>query len=69
MYGKGEKSFTETLNFDQQQMSSYLGPVVQSIVSLMSMLVVKMLTVLLSTRSKSQVFLLKICEKLLHLQI
>ena len=37
----------------------YLGPVVQSIVSLTSLLVVKMLTVLVSTLSKSQVFLLK----------
>ena len=35
------------------------GPVVQSIVSLMSLLVVKMLTVLVSTISNSQVFLLK----------
>ena len=38
------------------------GPVVQSIVSLMSLLVVKMLTVLVSTVSNSQVFLLKKCE-------
>ena len=37
----------------------YLGPVVQSIVSLASSLVVKMLTVLVSTISNSQVFLLK----------
>ena len=36
-----------------------LGPVVQSIVSLTSLLVVKMLTVLVSTLSNSQVFLLK----------
>ena len=35
------------------------GPVVQSIVSLTSSLVVKMLTVLVSTISNSQVFLLK----------
>ena len=35
------------------------GPVVQSIVSLMSSSVVKMLTVLISTISNSQVFLLK----------
>ena len=35
------------------------GPVVQSIVSLTSSLVVKMLTVLVSTMSNSQVFLLK----------
>ena len=36
-----------------------LGPVVQSIVSLTNSLVVKMLTVLVSTISNSQVFLLK----------
>ena len=38
------------------------GPVVQSAVSLISSLVVKMLTVLVSTISNSQVFLLKKCE-------
>ena len=37
----------------------YLGPVVQSIVSLTSSLVVKMLTVLVSTISNAQVFVLK----------
>ena len=37
------------------------GPVVQSIISLTSSLVVKMLTVLVSTISNSQVFLLKKC--------
>ena len=42
--------------------SIYLGPVVQSIFSLTSSLVVKMLTVLVSTVSNSQVFLLKKCE-------
>ena len=36
-----------------------LGPVVQSIISLLSLLVVKMLTVLISTISYLQVFLLK----------
>ena len=41
-----------------------LGPLVQSIVSLRSLLVVKMLTVLVSIISNSQVFLLKKCEKL-----
>ena len=46
---------TETLPEDQ-------GPVVQSIVSLMSLLVVKMLTALVSTVSNSQLFLLKKCE-------
>ena len=39
--------------------SSILGPVVQSIVSLTSLLVVKMLIVLVSTISNLQVFLLK----------
>ena len=39
-----------------------LGPVVQSIVRLMTSLVVKMLTVLVSTISNSQLFLLKKCE-------
>ena len=38
-----------------------LGPVVQSIVSLTGSLVVKMLTVLVSTVSNSQVFSLKKC--------
>ena len=38
------------------------GPVVQSAVSLTSSLVVKMLTVLVSTISNSYVFLLKKCE-------
>ena len=38
------------------------GPVVQGIVSLTNSLVVKMLTVLVSTISNSQVFLLKKCE-------
>ena len=38
---------------------SSLGPVVQSIISLKSSLVVKMLTVLVSTISNSQIFLLK----------
>ena len=46
----------------------YQGPVVQSIVSLMSSLVVKMLTVLVDTISNSQVFLLKKCEKHLQMQ-
>ena len=36
--------------------AEYLGPVVQSIVSLMNLLVVKMLTDLVSTISNSQVF-------------
>ena len=39
-----------------------LGPVVQSSVSLTSSLVVKMLTVLVSAMSNSQVFLQKKCE-------
>ena len=40
----------------------FQGPIVQSIVSLTSSLVVKILTVLVSTMSNSQVFLLKKCE-------
>ena len=44
-----------------------VGPVVQSIVSLTSSFVVKMLTALVSTISNSQVFLLK-TEKLLQVQ-
>ena len=39
-----------------------LGPAVQSILSLISSLAVKMLSVLVSTISNSQVFLLKKCE-------
>ena len=46
----------------------YLGPVIQSIISLTSSLMVKMLTILVSTISKSHVFLLKKCEKLLQMQ-
>ena len=38
------------------------GRVVQSVVSLTSLLVVKMLTVLINTICNSQVFLLKKCE-------
>ena len=44
------------------------GPVVQRIFSLTRLLVVKMLTVLVSRISNSQVFLLKKCEQLLHMQ-
>ena len=42
--------------------ASGLGPVVQSIVSLTSSLRIKILTVLVSTISNSQVFLLNKCE-------
>ena len=46
--------------FDKLQESEVLqGPVVQSVVNLTSSLMVKMLTVLVSTISNSQVFLLK----------
>ena len=45
-----------------------LGPVVQSIVSLTSLLMVKMLIFLVSTISNAQVFLLKKLEKLLQMQ-
>ena len=40
----------------------HLGPVVQSVVSLTSSLVVKMLTVLVCTISNSQVFFPEKCE-------
>ena len=47
----------------------YLGPIrFQSIVSLTSLLVVKMLTVLVSKISNSQVFFLKKCDQLLQMQ-
>ena len=46
----------------QGEVGNYLGPVLQSIVSLTSLLVVKILTVLVSAISNSQVFLLKKCE-------
>ena len=46
-------------------MHVHQGPFVQSIVSLTSSLVVKILTVLVNKRSNSQVFLLKKCQKLL----
>ena len=45
-----------------------LGPVVQRMVSLTSWLVVKMLTVLVSTISNLQVILLNKCKKLLQMQ-
>ena len=44
---------------NEAQYSHNQGPVVQSIVSLTILLVVKMLTILVSTISNSQVFLLK----------
>ena len=49
--------------------TNFLGPVVQSIFSLTSLLVVKILTVLLSTVSNSQVFVLEKWEKLLQMQM
>ena len=42
--------------------NTYLGLVVQSIISLTNLLMVKRLTVLVSTISNSQLFLLKKCE-------
>ena len=48
--------------FIETPISNNQGPVVQSIVSLTSLLKVKMLTVLVSTISNSQLFLLKKCE-------
>ena len=53
---------TESLIFVLLCVLDCQGPVVQSIVSLTSSLVVKMSTVLVSTISKLQVFLLKKCE-------
>ena len=47
--------------------ASFQGPVVQSVVSLTSLFVVKILTVLVSTISNSQVFLLKKCKSYSHL--
>ena len=47
---------------DVERDVKHQGPVVQSIVSLTSSLVVNMLTVLVGTISNSQVFLLKKCE-------
>ena len=49
----------------KQKCAAHQGPVVQSVVSL---LVVKILTVLVSTISNSQVLLLKKCEELLQMQ-
>ena len=51
----------EALKKNKKQLK-HLGPIVQSIVSLTSSLVVKMLIVLVSTISNSQVFLLKKSE-------
>ena len=45
----------------------HLGPVVQSVVSLTSSLVIKMLTVLVTTIPNSQVYLLKKCDQLLQM--
>ena len=50
--------FSSTMKTDKVSSLWFLGPVVQSAVSLTSSLVVKMLTALVSTISKSQVFLL-----------
>ena len=46
----------------EDNLAKNLGPVVQSIVSLTCLLVIKILTALPSTKSNSQVFLLKKCE-------
>ena len=53
---------TKVLSLLKDGVKIYQGPVVQSVVSLMSSVVVKMLTVLVSTISNSLVFLLKKCE-------
>ena len=52
----------KTKNIIRMLSAIILGPVVQSMVSLTSSLLVKMLTVLVSTISNSKVFLLKKCE-------
>ena len=54
-----ECKFVPTLT-QLQTIERILGPVVQSIVSLTSLLVIKILTVLVSTISNSQVFLQKL---------
>ena len=48
-----------SVKFEYHNHPKYLGPVVQSIVSLTSLLVVKMLPVLVNTISNLQVVLLK----------
>ena len=68
-YGKIQKiGITQLINILWNLLKSNLGLVVQSVVSLTSSLVVKMLTILVSTTSNSQVFLLKNCELLLQMQ-
>ena len=60
--------FEGTFSLDRHSMimnsalKMHQGPVVQSIISLTSLLVVKMLTVLIRTISNSQEFLLKKCQ-------
>ena len=54
-------------NFYRQKVT-FLGPVVQSFVSLTSSLVVKMLTALVSTISDSQLFLLQMRKLLTFFQ-
>ena len=56
------------LKANSEDQSVVLGPVVQSIISLTSFSVVKMLIVLVSTISNSHIFLLKKCEQLLQMQ-
>ena len=55
------------LDYKVKAKEKHQGPAVQNIVSLTSSLVVKMLTVLVSTISNSHVFLLKKCEYLLQM--
>ena len=59
---KEQKPASEKKMWVSVEDNNNVTPVVQSIVSLTSSLVVKMLTVLVSTISNSQVFLLKKCE-------
>ena len=58
----------QTKNTLRIRKSADQGPVVQSIISLTSSLVVKMLTVLISSISKSQILLLKKYKWLLQMQ-
>ena len=50
------------LNKHEKLIDINLGPVVQILINLTSSLVIEILTVLVSTVSNSQVFLLKKCE-------
>ena len=63
---QGKSTFEDAQNAHSDHsahaQSIFLGPVVQSVVSLMNSLVIKMVTVLVNTISTSQELLLKKCE-------